>query len=61
MDSSAEDSILNTELKLAVICSSNQNRSMEAHNFLRYCVTCDVCEIFIQLISIITFSTVRDL
>jgi len=34
MDSSAEDSILNTELKLAVICSSNQNRSMEAHNFL---------------------------
>jgi len=23
-------------LKLAVICSSNMNRSMEAHNFLRY-------------------------
>ena len=23
------------KLKIAVVCSSNQNRSMEAHNFLR--------------------------
>ena len=24
------------DLKIAVACSSNQNRSMEAHSFLRY-------------------------
>jgi len=26
-----------SSLRVAVICSSNMNRSMEAHAFLRYC------------------------
>ncbi|KAK2148341.1 hypothetical protein LSH36_501g01130 [Paralvinella palmiformis] len=35
MNRSRNDSFqFNTELKIAVVCSSNQNRSMEAHNFL---------------------------
>lgn len=28
--------ILTPEMKIAVVCSSNQNRSMEAQNILRY-------------------------
>jgi len=27
------------DMKIAVVCSSNQNRSMEAHSFLRYCTS----------------------
>lgn len=34
MNSLNSDYMLNMDLKIAVICSSNQNRSMEAHNFL---------------------------
>ena len=26
---------MNSSISVAVVCSSNQNRSMEAHNFLR--------------------------
>jgi len=30
------NSSLKDDISISVVCSSNQNRSMEAHNFLRY-------------------------
>ena len=35
-DLEKDDSFSNRELYISVVCSSNQNRSMEAHNFLRH-------------------------
>lgn len=34
-----------SSLKVAVICSSNMNRSMEAHAFLRYCQVRNIIEL----------------
>ena len=35
IDFEKDDSYSLRELYISVVCSSNQNRSMEAHNFLR--------------------------
>jgi len=36
MNAINSDYMLNMDLKIAVICSINQNRSIKAHNFQKY-------------------------
>ena len=43
------------DLKIAVVCSSNQNRSMEAHSFLRY-FTCEYLNNSCTCMAIVTHS-----